>query len=187
MLILADVSFSLEDAIDRLVDNTPTVVRTFDPDDATAFSLINDLALQLHSSAIIAARYGLTLPALHHWLKQPEVLRRAKQRRAHFQSDTGIIERNRAMYGLMHLDAATRLDRIIHDPATPPAVLIEALKHTAKTASLDTTPRVDPNVGAGGPAGPQFAINILFSGGEVQHLARVTATPAQTIEGDPAP
>lgn len=158
----------LEAQIDALVDEIPTV-GSFAPDDATAMLLVNDLATQLHPYSTIAGRYGLTLGQLVEWIKQPEVRRRIKQRRAAWQSDAALTERNRALYGVISLDAAPVLDQILHDKTAPAASRLEAFKILGKFAGLEGNPREAQ--GQPGVAGAQFSVSISFSGGRVETIA----------------
>lgn len=173
---------TLSELIDELVDQTPTVVN-FEPDDETVFRLLNDLGMQLHDNAIIAGRYGLTLQQLLDWLRQPGVLRRAKQRKAWFQSEAGIVERNRACFGLMTLDAATVLDGILHNRNAPANIVLDAFKVVTKLAGLEATPRLVEGAG-GGPQGATFAVNFHFSGGRTESIQ--LTPPPPTIEGEAA-
>ncbi len=157
-----------DEAIDRLVDSVPTVVR-FDPDDDVAMALINDVACQIVSYDNIAVRYGLTKDQLVGFIKQPDALRRIKLRRAQWQSDASVAERNRTLYGIITLDAAPALDRLLHDPNSPATSRLEAFKIAGRFAGLEAQPKGQTEASTQAP----FAVTINFAGGQVTRIAPV--------------
>ena len=168
--VTQDVS---DTAIDALVDQTPTVVK-FDPDDEVALQLINDVAVQIQSYDTIATRFGLSKVQLYAWIKQPEVLRRIKARRAQWQADGNVAERNRTLYGHITMDAAPVLDRILHDPQATASAKLEAFKIAGRFAGLEAQPKGQAESGPGN----SFAVNIMFSGGRVERITPI-------LEGTP--
>lgn len=169
----------LDDQVEALVDGTPTV-EEFDPTDATAQALISDLAMKIHRNEVIAARYGLTLHQLFEFVKNPEVRRRIKTKRAIWESDGNLGERNKAYFGIVTLEAAPVLDRLLHDPTTPPGHIIKALEVSGRLSGADA--RQGPAEGVA--IGAQFSVQILFSGGKVERITMPAEAP--TIEGEAA-
>jgi hypothetical protein len=174
----------LDDQVEALVDGTPTVVG-FDPDDATQTALINDLATKLSSNTVVARRFGLTLPQLYEFVRQDEVRRRIKTRRAIWESDGNIGERNRAYYGAVTLEAAPIMDRLLHNPTTPPGHLLKAFEVAGRLGGVDSKP--SSQVLEGSQAGSQFSVQIVFSGGKVEKITMPNDPPPLTIDGDSLP
>jgi hypothetical protein len=172
---------NLNDEIDRLVDTTPTVV-LFSPDDETALRLINDIAQRIHNYPTIAERYGLTLEAMVAWIRQPEVRRRIKLRRACWESDDNVLERNRTLYGHLVMDAAPAIDALLHDGSVPHTAKLDAFKIVGRFAGLDSPIKAPQGGTEGGTTGTHFAVNIHFSGGET---ARVTLAQPDQVSALP--
>lgn len=179
----------LDDQVEALVDSTPTV-EEFDPSDATTQALISDLAMKLRRNEVTAARYGLTLPQLYEFVKNPEVRRRIKQKRAIWESDGNLGERNKAYYGIVTLEAAPVLDRLLQDPTTPPGHIIKALEVSGRLGGVDGK---QGQAAEGVAIGAQFSVQILFSGGPngkpfVETITMPEAPIAPpTIDGDASP
>lgn len=163
--------------LDTLVDATPTVVE-LDLDSALMGALVNDMAMKIHPYGVIARRYGLSDDQLVKFVEIPLVRQRIKARRAVWESDDNLPERNRVFYGNITLEAAPILDRVIHDITTPPAIRMEAYKIAGKFAGLEVQPsKTSPE---NGQTGSQFNVTFVFSGsGKIENIR----TAAPTIDG----
>jgi hypothetical protein len=157
------------------------VTHPLQAEEATLLSFVNDVAMGLAGMDVIAARYGVTLMEAFAIAEVPEVARRIKTRRALWESEDNVVERNRVCYGLITLEAAAVLDRQLHHPGTPASTVIDGLKVAGKFAGLDTQPR--QNGADSGPGLAPVTIQINFSGGKTESIA--IAQPP-TIEGEAA-
>jgi hypothetical protein len=155
-----------ETQAETAIDATIAAASALNPallDDRVMNSLITDLAQDIFTKQDICVRYGLTMADLLDFVRRPGLAIRIKQRRAVFMSGDSIEDRNRAYFGMVTLEAAPKLDRIIHDDKTPAATKLDAITTSAKIAGIFTT---------GGPksvqgstqVGSQFSVNITFSG-----------------------
>ncbi len=175
------IVITLDERLEGMLAATPAVV-SYDPEDATIHALINDCASRLNRYDTIAARYGLSMQQLHDFIAQPEVRKRVKSRRAIWESDDSVAERNRRYYGSISLEAAPVLDRMLHDPLVPPGTKLEAFKIAGKFGGLEVNPskaQIET-----GQTSAQFNVQIVFSGGAVERISTVTAPPV--LEGEAA-
>lgn len=169
----------LDAQVDMLINATPAVSE-FEPDDMLMASLVTDMAQKIYGNRVIAARYGLTMAQLYNFVSIPAIRQRIKARRAAWESDGNVVERNRQLYGVLMLDAAPVFNKLIHGRESKPGDRLDALKVLTKLAGLESTPRqAVGDVTAG--TGSQFSVTFNFSGGVVEKVSTV-ATP-QTIEG----
>lgn len=183
-----DQAALMDTQLEHAVDTTPTV-EGFSPDDAVAQALISDLASKMDNNSTIAARYGLTMNQLYSWVSIPEVRRRIKTKRAIWESNDNLTERNRAYFGTVTLEAAPVLDRLIHNTTTPPGHIIKALEVAGRLGGVDFKP--NQTVEGGASIGSQFSVVIQFSGGKVETIDLPGGgsgnAPPPTIEGEASP
>ncbi len=170
----------LDDQVEDLVNTTPTILN-FDPDDATAQALISDLSMGMHKYSTIAQRYGLTMTQLYEFVKIPEVRRRIKSKKAIWESDDNLPERNKRYYATITLEAAPVVDRLLHNPATPPGHLIKAIEVSGRLGGVD----VKPNANDTGPVAERFSVVFQFSHGASEKFTVLNEPAPPTIDGDP--
>lgn len=172
-----------ETLVDGLIDTTPAI-QTVDMDDFTVQNLINDLGIGMFKPHVVAKRYGLTGAELLDFLKIPEVRRRIKVRKACWEADDNQPERIRRMYAQMTLEAAPTMEKLLHDPATPPAIKLKGMEVTGRFGGADA--RGGGGVNADAATGPMFSVQFVFAG--AGKTESVSILPGQTvIEGDPMP
>ena len=152
-------------------------------EEAAMVSFIADVAMGLVSMTTIAARYGLSTDEAIALSEHPDIAHRIKSRRAIWESEENVMERNRVCYGLIALDAAGVIDRQLHNPQTPAGVVIDALKVVGKFAGLEGNPRGQTENQNGQTTSP-VNIQINFSGGKVESIRASQADPVTpAIEG----
>lgn len=162
--------------LNGMIDSAPTIA-AYHPDDIVAQNLISDLATGLNKNPVVAARYGLSIEQLYGFVANPEVRRRIKAKRAIWESNDNLAERNRAYWGNVTLEAAPVADKMIHDPNTPAAVRAKLMEISGRFSGVEAKPRADE---FGGLAA-QFSVTIQFSSaGKVE-----TINLPKTIDADP--
>lgn len=164
--------------IDDLV-GFPTVVDADPYKDIDIEALTEDLAREIFTPDEILPRYGLTKDTAKPLLRRPEVWRKYEAKRQHWRSDANAAERLKAYYQAGLIEAAPDLLAGLRDEKIPYKERIEAHKFVAKIAGLEPA----PNAGGAGVSGPQFAVNILFSGGATQTITATVAPPVDTSTG----
>ena len=159
---------------------TPPVVTL---EETALLSFINDVAMGLVGMDTIAARYGITVQEALDLAEAPGIAERIKTRRAIWESEENVMERNRICYGLIALDAAPVIDRQLHNPGTPASVLIDALKVVGRFGGLDSVSK-NPTGTEAPPTNP-VNIQINFSGGKTETIS-IAQPPAKppVIEGE---
>lgn len=181
-----DTNSVIEQRIKHRLNNTPVIHPTFPLQDheATLMSFINDVAMGMVDMHTIAVRYGITVEEALLVAEGPEVARRIKTKRALWESEDNVLERNRVAYGIIALDAAAVVDRHIHHPGAPANTIIDALKIVGKFAGLETQPK--SNGGGDGPGLAPVTIQINFSGGKTESISIAPPTTPPTIDGEAA-
>lgn len=151
-----------DQVLNDIIDSAATVVE-FDADDLVAQSLISDLATGMNKNPTIAQRYGLTMAQLYTFVSIPEVRKRIKTKRAIWESDDNLAERNKAYYGNVTLEAAPVLDKLIHNTATPPSHVLKAVEVAGRLGGVDVRPRASDEGVGGGSASAPFSVVIQFA------------------------
>lgn len=179
-----------EQAIDAELAATPALT-IMSLDDKVLSAFITDVAQDIYSHTEICERYGVSYPAgMLDLIRRPGIAKRIKERRAIWNSGESIQDRNRAYYGTVAMEGASKLDKLIQAGDTPPALVMEGITIASRNAGIY-------NSGGGGKVegstqvGAQFAINIVFSGaGKTERIGTTVAvgpgTGSTTVEG-PAP
>jgi hypothetical protein len=180
LISMESLALALDEELLALVDDTPTVIE-FIADDVTQVALINDLATGINKPSVVAARFGLTPEQLYNWVKIPEARRRIKARKAVWESEANLPERNKIYWGNVTLEAAPVADKMIHEPSTPAHVRVKLIEVAGRLGGVD----VKPNPGEGGPVAERFSVVFQFSGGMSERVTIVNPPEPLTIDGDP--
>ena len=171
-----------EREIEQHLNRTPALsLRDMDSKVLAAF--ITDMAQNIFSYDEISQRYGLSMATMLDIVRRDGIAQQIKARRAVFTSGDSVQERTKTLYGLIAMDAASRLDQVIHDPATPIGAVLDGLTLAARNAGVynsgsQKTDIITPMGGA------QFAVNITFAGAKGATIETTAAQrEAVTIDG----
>lgn len=168
-----------EKLIDGLVDRVPAI-ESLAPDDALLERLTDDLARKIYDYPTIARRYGMDLAQLAELCRIPALARMVKAKRAVWESDASAADRVRQHWAIGMEHATPSLVNMMLDPTVSNPVKVEIAKMGMKVTGIDASREA-----AAGPAASQFAVNIMFSGGQVERITTGVAT-APVLEGEPA-
>lgn len=165
--------------IDELL-SLPTVVNQDPFAHIDIDALLEDLARQIFTVDEILPRYGLSKDGVRELLRRPAVFAKYQAKKQHWESDANAAARLKAYYEVGLIEAAPDLLKGLKDPTIPFKERVAAHQFVAKIAGLEPDPRAGQ--GVSGPTGPQFAVNILFSGGATQTITATVVPPAPALE-----
>lgn len=165
-------------AIDAAIDAVPALT-VYSADAEVLSAFVTDMAEEIYSRTEIRTRYGMTAQTMLDFLRRPGIIERIKARRAVFRSGESIQERNRAYYGSIALDGASKLDKIIHDKLTTATQVLDALTLASRVAGTYSPASKPEGFMAGGSPGSTFSVNINFSGGTERVVT--VSTPVEAV------
>jgi hypothetical protein len=174
------MSDDIEEQIETLVTSGPAI-SSFSLENVALRALITDLAQQIYSTEEICERYGMTKNDLWKVLQIPAILLRVREQRAIWTSGASIQDRIRAHFGIVALESAPVLDKMIHNTNVGVREKIDAIKEVSKNAGIVS----GNNLVQSGGGAMQFAVNIIFSDGKEASITTV-GPPAPIIEGEAA-
>lgn len=151
---------------DLFLDENPLL------DDALIMRLTYDLATRLHSSEVIAQRYGLTdKEALRKYLRaHPKIVSDAKKLHAAWESGPGTEERTRMKFLQATEELIIPIAGLVADPRTPLQARIDGFKQLQRGAGLDGMTAA-AKAAAQGEQGKAFNLVINFAGGREQVIS----------------
>lgn len=173
-------SQALDVAIEQHIQSVSALGGMTDPKVMMAF--ITDMAQDIHTKQEICDRFGISMTDMLAIIKREGVARQIRERRAIFQSGDSVQDRARAYYGVVALDAAPKLDAIIHNPTSSAGNVLDALTLASRAAGIHTAPAA--TVAAGATIGARFVVNINFTGQEPKNITlEGAAGPPMPLDG----